>query len=452
MKRFVTSALLITLFIGAFSFTGVDAQHPSREWIVISAGDSIKSLSSLATSQIQIAGGRILRNMPQIGALVVSSSDANFARKMSAVGLIAAPNRIIPNVKPAHLIKEVSPASANGASNPLSIVQWNLQAVRAQKGWQANSRGKGVTVAVLDEGFYLNHPDLAANFDVAHAMSFVPGETVQWTRPNGFSHGTHVSGIIAAIDNSIGTIGVAPETKIIPVKVLSEQLGYGEDAWAINGLLYVAELRARHLSNVSIVNMSLSGNCEKTDPECVSTKKLYDLVILYLNLRGINVVISAGNERINADAEPNIIILPAQAKGSIAISATAPLGWAVYPSADPRRPASYSNFGRTLVDFAAPGGDSAYLGNENCTIGTLIHPCWVFDMIQSPGEASSDGVFYYWVAGTSMAAPHVSGILAQYASGLGGSITPLQAQVALRVLAQHLSPVAFYGSGFTRAN
>jgi subtilisin family serine protease len=198
--------------------------------------------------------------------------------------------------------------------------------------------------------------------------------------------------------------------------------------------------------------MSLGGNCEKTDPDCVSLKKVYDLVVLYMNLRGITVVISAGNEEINADANPNIIILPAQAKGALGISATGPLGWAVYPSADPRRPASYSNFGRTLVDFAAPGGDFAYPGNENCTVGTLTRPCWVFDMVQSPAEASSDGVFSYWAAGTSMAAPHVSAILAQYASGIGGTITPLQAQVALRLLAQHLSPIAFYGSGFTRAN
>ena len=86
MKRFVKLSVLIMLLVSAFSFTGVAAQRPSKEWIVISAGDTIKSLSPLATSQVQIAGGRIVRNMSQIGALVVSSTDANFARKMSAVG------------------------------------------------------------------------------------------------------------------------------------------------------------------------------------------------------------------------------------------------------------------------------------------------------------------------------------------------------------------------------
>lgn len=453
MKRFVSLAVLVTLLVGAFSFSGVAAQRNRKEWIVIPAADNVTQLSALATSQIQIAGGRVIRNVPQIGAVLVSSDDANFANKVSTMGMVAAPNRIIPNVKPARVYKEaVTPSAAGGQTNPFAVYQWSLQAVRAQEGWIEGRRGQGATVAVLDEGFYLNHPDLAANFDVAHAASFVPGETVQWTLPNGFSHGTHVSGIIAAVDNNIGNVGIAPEAKVIPVKVLSEQLGYGEDSWVIAGMLYVSELRARHLSNVSVVNMSLGGTCDKADPDCRATKKLYDAVVRIMNLRGITVVISAGNDAINSDATPGTIILPAMAKGALAISATGPLGWAVYPSADPRRPASYSNFGHTLVDFAAPGGDFAYPGNELCTVAGRTIPCWAFDMVQSPAEASSDGVFSYWAAGTSMAAPHVTAILAQYASGMGGSISPNQAERLLRRYGQRLSPRAFYGDGFVRAD
>ncbi len=453
MKRFVVLAVLVTMLVSAFSFTGVAAQRARKEWIVISASDNVTSMSSLATSQIQIAGGQIVRNMPQIGAMVVSTSDANFSRKMSAVGLLAAPNRIIPNARPTRLQRlAVTPSAAGGASNPFAVYQWSLQAVRAQEGWIEGRRGQGATVAVLDEGFYLNHPDLQANFDVAHAASFVPGETVQWTAGTGFSHGTHVSGIIAAVDNNIGNVGIAPEAKVIPVKVLSEQLGYGEDSWVISGLLYVSELRAYGLSNVSVVNMSLGGECDRSDPDCRAIKKVYDAVVKLLNKRGISVVISAGNESLNADANRNIIVLPAMAKGALAISATGPLGWAVYPSANPRRPASYSNFGKTLVSFAAPGGDFAYPGDELCTIAGRTLPCWAFDMVQSPAEASSDGVFSYWAAGTSMAAPHVTAILAQYASGKRGTITPDQAETLLDRYAQNLSPIAFYGDGFVRAN
>lgn len=453
MKRFVMLAVLVTLLVSAFSVSGVAAQRAPQEWIVISATEGVTRLSALAPAQIQIAGGRITRNIPQLGAFVVSSTDANFAQKMSALGMLAAPNRIIPNVKPARSQRlAIDPNAAGGQSNPLAAFQWSLQAVRAQEGWVAGRRGQGVTVAVLDEGFYLNHPDLTANFDLKNAASFVPNETVQWTAGTGFSHGTHVSGIIAAVDNKIGTVGVAPKAKVIPVKVLSEQLGYGEDSWVIAGMLYVGELRASGRSNVSVINMSLGGECERTDPECRAIKRVYDAVVTLLNLRGITVVISAGNEALNADANRNIVVLPAMAKGALAISATGPLGWAVYPAADPRRPASYSNFGKTLVDFAAPGGDFAYPGEEACTIGTVTLPCWAFDMVVAPGEASSDGVFSYWVAGTSMAAPHVTAILAQYASGMGGTITPNQAERLLKRYAQSLSPIAFYGDGFTRAN
>ncbi|MCA0457322.1 MAG: S8 family serine peptidase [Chloroflexi bacterium] len=453
MKRFVTLAVLIMLFVSAFSVTGVAAQRPSQEWIVISAAEGVMKLPTFANSQVQIAGGRIVRQFPQIGALVVSSTDANFARKMSALGLLAAPNRIIPNENPTRLVRQaVNPSASDGSSNPLAIYQWSLKAVHAQEGWAAGRRGQGATVAVLDEGFYLNHPDLAANFDLRNAASFVPGESVQWTAGVGFSHGTHVSGIIAAVDNTIGNVGVAPQAKVIPVKVLSEQLGYGEDAWVISGMLYVGQLRATGRSNVSIINMSLGGLCERTDPECRAVKRVYDLVVTLLKLQGITTVISAGNDELNADANRNIIVLPAQARNALSISATGPIGWGLDPSADPRRPASYSNFGKTLVTYAAPGGDFAYPGEEPCTVGGVARPCWVYDMVQSPGEASSDGVYSYWAAGTSMAAPHVAGILAQYASAVGGTITPAQAEQALKHFAQRLSPIAFYGNGFTRAN
>ncbi|MBI5669529.1 MAG: S8 family serine peptidase [Chloroflexi bacterium] len=404
-------------------------------------------------SQARLAGGQVARTIPQLGAMVVSTNNRNFVRQMRAAGYIVAPNRVVRNPRGPVYRDAITPSAAGGASNPSFPFQWGLLAVRATEGWVEGRRGAGAVVAVLDEGFYLNHPDLDNNFLVGQAVSFVPGETVQWTLPNGFSHGTHVSGIIAAEDNTIATVGVAPDTKIVPIKVLSEQLGYGLDSWVVAGMLYASEI------GVDVVNMSLGGVCDLNDPQtgadCKATKKLYDRVVKLMKLRGVTVIISAGNDAINADANPNLVILPAMANGALAISATGPQGWASRPAADPRRPASYSNYGFKLVDFAAPGGDFSLFGtpegNAGCTVAGLTRPCWVLDMVLSPAEASSDGTFSYWAAGTSMAAPHVTGIAAQIVGANGGSMAPNQVENRLRRYAEKLQPKSFYGDGFTRA-
>jgi len=88
----------------------------------------------------------------------------------------------------------------------------------------------------------------------------------------------------------------------------------------------------------------------------------------------------------------------------------------------------------SVIDFAAPGGDFIYPGEEECVVAGLLRPCWVFDLVFSTGSAGS----YYWSAGTSMAAPHASGVAALIISANGGDMKPQHVERDLRHSADDL--------------
>jgi subtilisin family serine protease len=118
--------------------------------------------------------------------------------------------------------------------------------------------------------------------------------------------------------------------------------------------------------------------------------------------------------------------VPAQSGSGIAVSALAPRGYfSPFGSTNTDLPASYTNIGRSVVGIAAPGGDSAYPGNENCTVAGITRACWIFDLVFAPGAVFGGVSFSFFAAGTSMAAPHVSGVAALVV-GKYGKMSPAQ--------------------------
>lgn len=338
----------------------------------------------------------------------------------------------------------------SGDNDPFFDMQWGHDAVNAVEAWNEGVRGAGVRVAVLDTGFDLDHPDLAPNINLALSADMT-GEGLQYAITDTFSHGTHVAGTIAAADNGFGTIGVAPEAELVLVKVLSDE-GSGSFEDVMEGIIHAADVDA------DIMNMSLgalllkSGFCDEEG--CVTAREVQDLrtamerVIRYAIQKGTLVVASAGNDALDFDHVGPLITLPGSAAGVVTVSATAPVGWAKDPLNEfLDYPASYTNYGRSHVDFAAPGGDVAYPGEENCVVAGLVRPCWVFDLVFSTGNGG-----WYWSAGTSMAAPHVAGvaalILSEYVDS--GGLTPSQLEAELRKRADDLGQPGkdpFYGLG-----
>jgi subtilisin len=212
--------------------------------------------------------------------------------------------------------------------------------------------GTGKTAWLLDTGIDLKHPDL--NVDTIRSRSFVK-DAPSPQDDNG--HGTHVAGIIGAKNNRIGTLGVASGAGLVGLKVLDED-GNGLVSYVLDALSYIQKnAKAGEVINVSLGVEDLSNILDK-EIEAIAKK-------------GIYVTIAAGNE-----GEPARNYSPGRTNG--------PNIYTVSAVDSLNNFASFSNYGNDVIDFAAPGVRilSTYISGK-----------------------------YAIMSGTSMAAPHVSGIL-----------------------------------------
>jgi subtilisin family serine protease len=276
-----------------------------------------------------------------------------------------------------------------------------------------------------------------------------------------FWHGTHVAGIIAARDNAIGTIGVAPGATIIGVKVLHN--GTGSFGAVIDGLLYASTPQSEGGAGADIINMSLGATFPKGGgPGTGQLIGALNKAVNYAGSNGVLVVVAAGNDGIDLDHSGSFTSVPAMSGSAIAVAATGPEGYAVnYPNGATnfRALASYTNYGNSIINVAAPGGDFRLPGTAPCSIprvpsGTLGSQCWVFDMVLSTSRGGGTSTTSYsFAAGTSMAAPAAAGVAALIKQRFPGiSVGALKTK--LMNTADDEGPKGndpFYGKGFVNA-
>jgi subtilisin family serine protease len=446
MKRIALLFILLTLLVGVFSISVVSAQRPSRQYLVLA--NTPRGVPAALLNQIRAAGGSVLKNLSQVGLVVASTDNPNFEAMISTARAVVP---VFRHERPTpRFVTEVidPPNIPPGGDDPRVNFQWGLDAVEALEAHSVGRTGGNTRVAILDSGIDADHPDLAANVNAALSVSFIPGE--DWnpppTDPDGFSvyfdHGTHVAGIVAAARNATGVVGVAPDAELVAVKVCFTFSPFCDDNAILNGIVYAADIGA-DVANMSFgATFDIRGACDDpNDPNtCYTTQDvidmalIYHLVTSYAYSKGTTLIASAGNGGHDFDAEWYLVKLPAQLPSVISISATAPDGWALDPNTDLDVPTSYTDFGRRLVDFSAPGGDFDLPGEDPCLVAGLVRPCWVFDMVISdiPGPALA------WAAGTSMAAPHATGVAALYVTDVGGSLPPAIVYRALQVLSDRV--------------
>ncbi|HET7768428.1 MAG TPA: S8 family serine peptidase [Chloroflexota bacterium] len=389
------AAALLVVALGAGDAAAEDFVASSSKW------------GQAETDAIVAAGGSVKFSHNGTGLAWVSSDSADFVAQAMATGLFGfvVADQVVQWQPDARQI-EMDDAAIDPSNDTFYPIQWAPRAIDAPAAWAAGCDGSGVRVAILDGGIYSAHPDLNDNIDTARSISFVAGQP--YNNDTGtFWHGTHVAGIVAAEDNNIGVVGIAPKATIIGVKVLHN--GTGSFGAVISGILHAAAPIADGGAGADIINMSLGATFPKAGGAGTLIGALAKAVN-YADRHGVLVVSAAGNNGLDLDHAKSVTSVPAQSGSGMAVSATAPVGWAL-GATNFARLASYSNYGVSVVNVAAPGGDFAYPGNENCTMATatstITRPCWVFDLVLSTSRAG-----YSWAAGTSMAAPAASAVAA----------------------------------------
>lgn len=445
----------IALAIGILGATTALADNGQLTAAGFEAENNVDSLvialkETQRTSDIVTAGGRAVLLGDLIGVSLRHSHYTAFNRQVLSLPedmSAAAAERLAQKLVKSGLVEKAWP---NYRLQPTAIPndamanqQWHYFESTAGINLSAaldKSSGRGSVVAVVDSG-WIAHPDrpgsMLAGYDFISSTVTAQdgnGRDSNATDPGDWApagacgsgsaardsswHGTHVMGTIAArTNNGTGVAGVAPDATILPVRVLGRCGGTWSDiadgiVWASGGSIPGVPANSSH---AKIINLSLggTGSCLPDIQAAINTARSNGAVI----------VVSAGNNSTDTSSQ-----LPANCSGVINVAASDRQG----------NRASYSNWG-TLIDLAAPGGETATLANG------------VLSTLHSSTTTTTSGSYNYeFYQGTSMAAPHVSGVAAlliSVAKMMGHTLTADQIEARLKSTVRSLAGSCMEGCG-----
>ncbi|HST67403.1 MAG TPA: S8 family serine peptidase [Mycobacteriales bacterium] len=421
----------------------------------------------------------------------------------------AGPARVDPNTEPAAARaakakqgRATKAAPRATTAEPLSGLQWDMKMVKAD---QANKTDKGdrkVKVGIIDSGIDSSNPDLAPNVDLNLSRNFVtdipaidgPCEFAGCVDPVGHDdsgHGTHVAGTVAAAVNGTGIAGIAPKVTLVEVRA-GQDSGFVFLNPVLSALTYSAD------AGLDVVNMSFFVdpwlfNCRSNPADSPAEQAEQRAVIRamtramnYAHRKNVTMVVSLGNDHQDlgnplpdttspdfpADAartrtidNDDCLVFPVEGPHAIGVSALGPSG----------RKADYSNYGTEQITVSAPGGwfrDGLGTPTFRTDFNEILST-YPLNVLQAAGQVDADGNvvpgfedavfksctaagacgYYAYLQGTSMAAPHATGVAALIVSRYGKADPAHRGQLTLapdrveRILTASAAQVACPASG-----
>lgn len=484
-RRLVGAATTAVLACGLTAGTpaGAEAGGGLRDYLVFYADGA----RDRAVAAVRAGGGVPLSTETRLGYVVARGPGARFAEGLAgsdAVAGISSDRRIgFAGAVPAAPVgtSDIRTVTLAG-EEPLAGRQWDMKMIGATaSGSHATAPGaKKVLVGVIDTGVDGRHPDIAPNFDRALSRNFVTDrpkdsngarldgpcefagckDPVDWDDDG---HGTHVAGTIASPVNGLGVAGVAPKVSVVNLRA-------GQDSGlfflkpSLDALTYAGD------HGIDVVNMSYYidpwlFNC-RANPRDSKAEQLEQRGVItgmqraldYARKRGVTLVGALGNgstdlgrPRVDTKSpdypldserprriDNSCLNVPAESKGVVSVSALGPSG----------RKASYADYGVEQADLSAPGGDeNDGPGGPDATRNVLAaapeNALRAKGLIGADGKPVTDSVvrdcaggtcaYYQYLAGSSMAAPHVAGVAAIIVSRFGkpgkGGLTMAPAEV-----------------------
>src|SRR5438876_343092 len=432
-------------------------------------------------AQLAALGGKVLWVSSRSGLAAVSGLQGSAAATLAGkrgIQAVAA-DALIPLDVP--LLATEATAEAGGVQSnaaPVAAVryprQWNMRAVRADVAWARGFLGSSsVSIFMLDSGIDPHHADTEGRVDATRSVDllgtfdaqlpdgstvpFTEADTVQKYFPGKevytdlFFHGTHTAATVSS--NAVRAARITSATTLVAVKVC----GYINDcpfSSILNGVIYAAD------GGADVVNMSLGGAFTKAgDGRFVG---LLNKVFNYARSKGVTVVVSAGNSAADLDHDGNTYWTFCNTPSVICVAATGPTSDANATSPNPNlvrngpwtnidAPAYYTNFGRSAINVAAPGGNSSFGPPLAAPAGRDVFvwaACSQTSRLRQLLGCSAAPLFIVGAQGTSMAAPHVAGTAALLVSIIGRNPAQIKARIqqsADNVAGNGTTP--FYGKG-----
>ena len=452
-------------------------QSANGEYVVAYADGAS---TAAARAAVKAAGGTILKESTRVGVATVRSANPAFVRAAAGQRALvgAARNRPIGRIPSGasaakdevERLTAAERAAVKAGSRragrvpdeePFADKQWDMRMIDATPSgsYRVNQGRRGVLVGIIDSGIDGNHPDLRANFNRRLSRNFVtdiplidgPCEHPSCVDPvdeDDDGHGTHVAGLVAAGLNGLGTAGVAPKVTLVNIRG-GQDSGFVFLQPVVDALVYAG------LVGIDVVNMSFYidpwlYNCldnPADSPEAQAEQRTVRVAtqraVNFARGHGVTPVASMGNQHTDLgnptfddtspdfppgaayprDVDNSCITVPTETRGVISISALGPSGYK----------ADYSNYGIEQTDFSAPGGwFRDYFGlpqnrqPENLNLSPMPQAL-AEEALQDPANVpfilrdcrGTTCGYYQYLQGTSMAAPHATGVAALIVSAHG---------------------------------